>query len=245
MESCCLQYYFNPNPTTKPKVLKLDDVDCKKCGCHCGYIQYESLAPYMPQLTNKYTKDADHITTEIKLRQQIVEISRFFDRATNVEDGFYSTAHFDIKKIYGNGSRYLRVPDFIPNSLELYTQDGYLIDSKVYDYIDGSLVINPCQFHESNCGCNSSCGSYNRINSNIGWNGCYQIKAKFGSECSDKAVQMAVRAYLIEFNTFGDQKEATFQGYPVTRSFREPKIWTDLVKKYTEGKRLHSRFGFA
>ncbi len=96
MNSCCYNYYEIPDKNLKPKILELNDSECSSCKCYCGYIQYESLAPYMPKLTNNYTKDTDHIITEAKLREQIVEISRYFDVETNVEEGFYSKAHYKI-----------------------------------------------------------------------------------------------------------------------------------------------------
>ena len=244
MNSCCLNYYIIPNENSKPKILELESSDCGKCGCHCGYIQYESLATDMPRLTNNYTKDNDHILLEAKLRRQIIEISRLFDAATKVEDGFYSKAHYKVIKVIGNGTSYLSIPDVVPESLELYTADGYLINPNTYIYKDGHIITNPCTSHSSTCGCSNVCGQYNARSKLIGWNGCFQVKAKFGKECADYAVQMAVRDYLIEHNTFSDEKEVRFNGL-TPRPFREPHSWTTLVQKYLEGKRVNNYFGFA
>ncbi len=52
MNSCCLNYYIIPDKDSKSKVLELESSECSNCNCHCGYIQYESLATDMPKLTN-------------------------------------------------------------------------------------------------------------------------------------------------------------------------------------------------
>lgn len=245
LNSCCAQYYIIPNDSEE-NIELLESSECSGCVCHCGYIQYESLAPYMPKLTNNYTKDDDHVLLEARLRQQIIEISRLFDAETKVEDGTYSKAHYKILDLYGNGTNYLPVPDFVKGSLKLYTKEGYLINSDSYAYKDGFLVLNPCNSHSSNCGCVASCGAYQNQNQNqnIGWGGCFKVKAKFGKECADQAVQMAVRDFLIEHNTFADEKEAKFAGL-VPRPFRVPYSWSKLVEKYLQTKRLNSYFSFA
>ncbi len=56
---------------------------------------------------------------------------------------------------------------------------------------------------------------------------------------------MAIKDFLIEYNTYGDIKEANWQGMPVGRGFRVPYSWATLVQKYMEGKKLQSYFGFA
>lgn len=244
MNSCCYNYYELYDKDSKPKKIEIESSDCAKCGCHCGYIQYESLAPYMSKLSNNFTKDEEHILLEGKIRQQIVEISRLFDAATKVEDGFYSKAHYKVVKLFGNNISYLSIPDFVDGSLELYTEDGYLINSNTYTAKDGYLIINPCTSHSQSCGCHASCGMYSQTANHHVWNGCFQVKAKFGKECADIAVQMAVRDYLIEHLTFADEKDAVFGGLRA-RPFREPHSWTTLIQKYTEGKKLHSYFGFA
>lgn len=244
MNSCCLQYYIIPEEVSDCEVLKLDSSECGDCNCHCGYIQYESLAPYMPKLTNNYTKDEEYILLEAKLRQQIIEISRLFDAETKVEDGTYSKAHYKVAKLFGDSSSYLKIPDFVSGSLELYTENGYLINPSTYLYRDGYIVLKPCSSHSSSCGCNKSCGIYNQPNFSLGWNGCFQAKAKFGKECADQAVQMAVRDFLIEHLTFSDEMEARFGGL-TPRPFRTPYSWTALVQKYLQTKTLHNLFAFA
>jgi hypothetical protein len=246
MNSCCVNYYIIPDEVTEPQFEPLE-IETSGCSgyCHCGYIQYESLAPYMPRLTNNATKDEDHILLEARLRQQIVEISRLFDAETKVENGFYSKAHYKVIKLMGNGSIYLSIPEFILNSLELYTQNGYLINPETYYYHDGYLVLKPCNNHSNNCGCSTNCGKYDRPTIQLGWTGSFIAKAKFGKECADIAVQMAVRDYLIEHLTFADHKEVIINGYPIARSFRVPHSWATLVQKYIEGKKLHNYFGFA
>ncbi len=248
MNSCCLNtYIINEEELSDVKKLEIDSSSCNECYCYCGYIQYESLAPYMPKLINTATKDEDYLLLEAKLREQIIEISRLFDAETKVVSGYYSKSHFSIVKLYGDGSSRLSIPDFVSDSLELYTESGYLINPETYYYKDGYLVIKPCTSHSNTCGCSNTCGSYiSQVHKfTRGWEGTFQAKARFGNECADMAVRMAVKAYLIEYNTFGDQQEATRLGYPVTRSFRKPDVWITLVKKYTEGKRLNHYFGFA
>lgn len=245
MNSCCLQYYIIPDESSTPDLVETPTSQCSDCSCHCGYIQYESLAPDMPKLMNNFTDDGDHILVEAKLRRQIIEISRLFDAETKASDGFYSKAHTKIVRLIGNGTKHLEIPDFVEGTLQLYTDTGYLINPATYIYKDGFLILDPCRSHTSTCGCNSSCGMYNKSHDYIGWRGCFKAKAKFGKECADYAVQMAVRAYLIEFNTFGDQKQAIKDGFTIARSFKRPDVWNTLVAKYLEGKRLQSYFGFA
>lgn len=244
MNSCCTQYYTIPT-NAEPVILTECEETSDTCSCHCGYILYESLAPYLTKLTNNSIKDEDYIELETKLRQQIIEISRLFDVETKASPGTYSKSHYKVITIYGDGTRYLKIPEFIPSTLELYTSDGYLINPQSYDYIDGYLVLNPCENHGSTCGCSSNCGIYEKRVGPPGWNGCFQAKAKFGKECSDYAVQLAVRSYIIEYNTYGDVKETNFQGLPISRGFRLPHSWTTTVQKYLENKRSFNAFTFA
>lgn len=246
MNSCCTLYHINPSDLENNLVqLKVEESDCSTCGCQCGYIQFESLAPYMTKLLRHSTQDDDHIILEARLRQQIVEISRLFDSETRVEPGFYSKAHYKLIKLYGNGSSYLKIPDFVPGTLELYTENGYLINPKSYIYKDGMLITNPCSSHSPTCGCTLSCGIYQPTKIPAGWNGCLQAKAKFGKSCADIAVQLAVRDYLIEHNTFGDIQEVMYKGLPIVRSFKVPHSWAVLTQTYREEKKLFNQFGFA
>lgn len=245
MNSCCTLYHIDPQTLGEPVDIKIEE--CSGCKCDCGYIQFENLIPYLTKLTNNYTDNQEHINLEAKLRQQVIEISRLFDAQTRVEPGTYSKAHYKIIKLYGDGSRYLKIPEFVKNSLELYTDNGYLINSNSYAYIDGNLVIRPCEHLNSSCGCTNVCGMYQADRLPIGWKGCFQAKAKFGKECSDFAVQLAIKDYILEHNTFGDAKEANFQGFPVSRGFRVPYSWSSLVNTYLQNKlsSLENSFGFA
>lgn len=243
MNSCCTIFHIDPNEVET--TLTVDDECGGECKCSCGYIQFESLVPYFPQLSSNAVQDDDYIVLEARLRQQIVEVSRLFDAETKVENGFYSKAHTKILKLYGNGTRYLKIPDYVAGTLTLYNQSGVEIDSSSYGYKDGFLIYQPCVTHTSTCGCTSQCGIYETSISPAGWKGCLQAKANFGTECADYAVQMAVRAYIIEFNTFGDQKEATWQGYPVSRGFKVPHAWTTLVMKYCQKKSHFNQFAIA
>lgn len=244
MNSCCTLYHIDPSDIVETKCISIED-ECTDCRCQCGYIQFESLTPYMTKLSNTNTRDEDHINLEAKLRQQIVEVSRLFDLATKAEPGTYAKAHCKIIKLYGNGSRYLKIPEFVDGTLELYTANGYLINSDSYGYKDGFLIQYPCENHGAACGCTNDCGNYPKQILGPAWNGCFQAKAQFGKECADSAVQLAIKSYIIEYNTYGDVKETNFQGLPISRGFKVPHSWQVAVDKYLERKRQFNSFGFA
>lgn len=245
MNSCCTRYYEITDDTQQCMVLDSELKNCDECNCNCGYIQYESLAPYLTKLSNNNTGDGDHIILEAKLRQQIVEVSRLFDLETKVKPGTYLKGHTKVIKLYSDNTRYLKIPDFVENSLELYTENKYLINSSSYAYENGFLILNPCMSHTLTCGCTNSCGMYKEANNNISWQGCFLAKAIFGNECAPSEVQLAVRSYIIENNTYGDIKEVNFQGLPVSRGFRLPHSWSVAVQKYLEKKRKNNIFAFA
>lgn len=243
MNSCCTLYHIDPEELGTP--VQLESEECVGCSCHCGYIQFESLAPFLTKLSNTYTQDEDHIVLEARIRQQIVEVSRLFDAETKVEPGTYSKAHYKILKLYPEGSRYLKIPEFVKGTLEVYTDKGYLINPESYNYKDGLLILNPCESHSVTCGCTSACGMYEVKRIPQGWHGCLQVKAKFGKECADYAVQLAVRDYIIEHNTFSDVRYQIREGITVGRGFRVPHSWETLVKKYLENRRFPNQFAFA
>ena len=245
MNSCCAIYHVD-SEIIEEKKINLDDLeDCNKCGCSCGYIQFESLVPYMDKLSNNYTQDDDHIKLEAKIRQQIIEISRLLDLETQVLPGHYSEAHYSVIKLYGDGTRYLKIPDFIEGTLELYTNDGYLINPNSYGYRDGFLIINPCNSHNNTCGCTNNCGYYSVRKNPPGWKGCLQAKAKFGSQCSNSVIHMAVRDYLIEHLTFSDIKLQVAEGITVARSFKVPNSWATVVKNNLQKRNFRNQFSFA
>jgi hypothetical protein len=245
MNSCCSVYHIYPDAKQQDCCQLPEIEECDDCQCHCGYIQYEQLAPYIDRLSNSFTQDDDHIKLEARLRFQIVWVSRLFDEETNAPHGTYSKGHVKLERLTGNGTRYLRIPEFVKGTLELYTEDGCLINPQSYAYESGALVLYPCAEHTSTCGCLNTCGEYQSQRLPMGWNGCFYAKAQFGKECADPIVQAAVMAYIIEFNTFGDQKEATFQGYPVSRKFRKPDVWVDLVNRYKLKRKVRHTFAFA
>lgn len=243
MNSCCTTYHIDPIELGQP--IDLDSQECSSCTCHCGYIQFETLAPHIKQLTTGITQDDDYIELEIKLRQQIIETSRLFDVLTKAEPGTYSKSHFKIIKLYGDGTKYLKIPKFIKNTLELYTSNGYLINPKSYYYKDGYLIFGGCDTNHSSCACTTTCGSYTSRKIPSGWTGCLQAKAKFGNDCADDAVKMAVRDYLIEHNLFANAKDTIFNGFPVSRKFRVPDSWSSLIQEYSQDVNFYNRFGFA
>lgn len=244
MNSCCTRYYTIPEVTGER--IQLDTLEsCGACDCHCGYILYESLAPHMSKLMNDHTNDDDHNILEAKLRQQIVEVSRMFDLETLAKPGEHSKAHYQIIKLFGDGTRYLKIPEYVDGTLELYTKDGFIINPESYEYKDGFLILNPCINHTSSCGCVDSCGMYQKQNYPPGWNGCLQARAKFGKECSDYAVQLAVRLYIIELNSYGEVRETNYQGLPISRGFKVPHAWDVAVRTYKDKKQSFNTFAFA
>lgn len=245
MNSCCTVFYINDEDSNSALELE-EDQQCDECKCHCGYIQFESLAPYMTELSNNFTQDDDYLILEAKLRQQIIEVSRLLDVETNAEFGEYSKAHYKIIDLIGNNTSYLKIPEYVPNTLELY-KNGILINPDSYAYKDGFLIMNPCgnDNNTSSCGCTNDCGSHRSEILPKGWKGCYKAKAKFGKICSDPVVQLAVRSYLIELNTYGDVKETNYQGLPISRGFKKPDAWVSLIEKYSNKKKFFNQFGFA
>lgn len=243
MNSCCTLYHIDPDELGTP--VQLESEECVGCNCHCGYIQFESLAPYITKLTDNYTRDDDYINFEAKLRMEILRASRLFDSLTDVEPGTYSLAHYKIIKLYGNGTRYLKIPDFVQGTLELYTDTGVLVNPNSYIYKDGLLIFNPCETHTTTCGCTNACGMYTTKRITAGWKGCLQAKAKFGKRCADQAVEAAITDYVMEHLTFGDIKQQVADGITVARSFKAPYSWVALIEKYRNSKKFPNQFAFA
>lgn len=243
MNSCCTIYHIDPEELGTP--VQVESEECVGCNCHCGYIQFESLAPYLTKITRVSTQDEDHIVLEARLRQQIVEVSRLLDLETKATPGAYSKAHYKVIKVYGDGSRYLKIPEFVAGTLEVYTLSGYKVNPDSYTYKDGLLIFNPCESHTSSCGCTNACGIYQPKRIPSGWKGCLQVKAKFGQECADYAVQMAVRDYLIEHNTFGDIKQQVAEGITIRSSFKRPDSWETVVNQYLNRRKFPNQFAFA
>jgi hypothetical protein len=102
----CPIYLVSPIDSSSTPSAPPADTSCG--GCNCGYLQFESLLPYLPELNDKLSEDKEKYNEiEIKLRQQIIEVSRLFDMEAGVKSGFFSKAHCTTTKIFtSDGSKY-------------------------------------------------------------------------------------------------------------------------------------------
>jgi len=223
-----------------------DPIECDSCQCNCGYLQYENLIPYLAEIQHvMQTSEDDALDLEFKLREQIVEVSRLFDMDAGVEPGFFTKAHYKTTKIFTtNGTRYMKVPDFVRDSLELRTMANQVLDASAWGLKDGYLIYKPCSSH-TNCPCTSSCESRVKYTP-LKWpDGCYKLTARWGKECADFAVQRAVRDYLIEGFRMQDPVKVLANGIAVSRSFQVPHSWTAYIMNFKEKRRLYSGFAIA
>lgn len=235
--------YLNTDITTTASPLPKDDV---ACGCNCGYIQYESLIPYLAEIRDSLNLDQNQsIEFEFKLREQVAEISRLFDSAAGVTQGYFSKAHYRTTKLYStNGGKYIKVPLHIAGTLEVRTLDDVLIDSSNYSFQDEHLIYMPCEDHIE-CGCSDICGN-DRLSAPIKWpSTCYKITAKWGRECADLAVQMAVRDYLIERYRMQDPVIQLANGISVQRRFQVPHSWETYLRNFRSKREIFSNFAIA
>lgn len=261
MEECPI-FLVNPSDvvgevSTPPS----EPTTCTK-SCNCGYIQFENLLPYLDEIRTLAKWDREESDKlEMRLREQIVEISRLFDIQCGVNYGYFTKSHYQTTRVYpSDGTRYIKIPEFVDGTLEVRTMGNHVISPSTYGMRDGFLVHYPCTTHTlCSCGYNgclySGCGS--SCDSNISlrearrrraqaWRqGCYQITARWGKDCSDMAVQMAVRDYLIETYRVQDPVVLASTGLPVSRTFRVPNAWSAYVSNFKAKRDLYSRFAFA
>lgn len=221
-----------------------DVVGCTSC--NCGYIQYESLIPYLKEIRDAANiTDEDHIDFEFKLRELIVEVSRIFDISAGVSPGYFSKAHYFTTRIYPTrGSRYMKIPEHVEGTLELRTLDDLVIDPSYYGYENNHLVFLPC-YNTVNCQCTAGCG-VEKSPTPIRWpDSCYKVSAKWGKECSDMAVQKAVRDYLIETFRMQDPVIQTANGISIQRRFTVPHSWEVYIKNFKDKRKIFSNFAIA
>lgn len=239
----CPIYISTTGTTTEPTPPSKDDA---VCGCNCGYIQYESLIPYLAEINDSLHLDANKSTEfEFKLREQIAEISRLFDLAAGVTQGYFSKAHYRTTQIYtSNDSRYIRVKPHLSGTLEVRTLDDVLIDPSNYRYQDEHLIYMPCQEHIT-CGCSDTCGNVKLAVPQSWPDKCYKITAKWGNECADLAVQMAVRDYLIEKYRMQDPVIQLANGISIQRRFMVPHSWDTYLKNFKAKREIFSNFAIA
>lgn len=213
--------------------------------CQCGYLQYESLIPQLSDLTISNKSEEDTRILEAKLRLQIAQVSRLFDAEVGVEAGHYSKGHYEVKLFNVNGNRYIKVPEFVKDSLTVYTCDGFKIPDSDWGFKGGYLMYRPCVVHLSRCGCDTTCGLGKKRES-LPWpSGCYKVLARWGYECADLAVQLAVTQYIVEYFRVGDAAQAIINNIPVSRSFKSPDAWNALVQVYRRKKSFHQRVAIA
>lgn len=232
--------------TTIDPVTSVPPKDDVVCGCNCGYIQYESLIPYLAEIRDSLNLNPNQaIDFEFKLREQIAEISRLFDLSAGVTPGYFSKAHYRTTTVYtSNNSRFIRIKPHISSTLEVRTLDDVLIDPSNYTYKDEHLIYMPCSEHLE-CGCDDTCGNV-KLTSPQKWpNSCYKITAKWGSECSDLAVQMAVRDYLIEKYRMQDPVIQLANGITLQRKFMVPHSWDTYIKNFKAKREIFSNFAIA
>lgn len=240
----CPVYFTLPGTGGAPDPAVDDVVPCGEC--HCGYIQYESLIPHLKEIRDAANiAEEDSIDFEFKLRELIVEVSRLFDIAAGVKAGYFSKAHYFTTRVYpSRGTRYMRIPEHVAGSLELRTLDDVVVDPSYYGYENDHLVFLPC-YNTVNCQCGTGCGQ-EKSPTPIRWpDQCYKVSAKWGKECSDYAVQKAVRDYLIETLRLQDPIIQTANGIPIQRRFMVPHSWELYIKNFKDKKKIFSNFAIA
>lgn len=212
--------------------------------CNCGYVQFENLLPYLEEIRDKLKQSNQEAYQEFefRLREQIIEISRLFDIDAGVEPGFFSTAHYSTTQVFPtNGTRFIKIPEFVVNTLEVRTIDNHVLDTGSYGVRDGYLMYLPCQTHTT-CGCNSGC-ELPKSRKPLPWpNACYKVTARWGQACADKAIQMAVREYLIESYRVQDVVDTLTNGITVARTFKPPHSWRTYIDRFTQKRKLFSQF---
>lgn len=237
--SVCLELVWNnerlcdenlPEPVSPP--------DCKS-QCQCGYVLFESFEKYLPEIANRF-QGMSRAKIEARLREQILEASRLLDLACEVEPGFFSKAHYNYTQtvIHNGDSRFMRVPPLVQDSgMTVVFDNCKLVSSSLYKYQNGYLIFNPCVTDlASSCSPGDDCVDMSNqlpaADRDMPWpRGCYQITARWGNECADLAVRLAVRSYILELYRTVDPQIALQAGFPVfNRSF--PPEWKLVVEKH-------------
>lgn len=241
----CPIFYVDPNSSTCGSSPLVDDtVTCN--GCNCGYLQYEDLIPYLSEIKDKVHEDPDDYNQlEFRFREQILQVSRLFDYEAGVRPGYFSKAHYSTTQIYTtNGGKYIKIPEFVLGTLEVRTLDNNLINESNYGFENQHLIYKPCSIHTT-CGCPNTC-SRKRIKRPIAWpHHCYKVSARWGKECTDQAVKMAVRDYLIETYRLQDLIKVMATGLPFQASFRVPHSWDTYMKNFKQRNKFFSQWAIA
>lgn len=238
----CPIYLLGSSSTPDPSPATDDVVSCN--GCNCGYLQFEDLLPYLSEIKDKVKQDAeDYNQFEFRLRQQILEVSRLFDMEAGVAPGHFSKAHYRTTQVYTtNGGKYIKIPEFVLGTLEVRTLGDVLVDENVYGYENQHLIYKPCVVHTT-CACTIDC-LQERIPR--GWPAtCYKIFAKWGRDCADLAVKMAVRDYLIETYRMQDPIKMLATGIPFQAKFSVPNSWATYMKNFKQRSKFFSQWAIA
>lgn len=239
----CPIYYTLPSDAVSPSPPSDDDA---VCGCNCGYLQFEELLPYLHEIKDKLKQsNEDYNQFEFRLRQQILEVSRLFDMEAGVRPGYFSKAHYSTTKVFPtNQGKFIKIPEFVLGTLEVRTLDDYIVDESLYGYQAQHLVYLPCMTHTS-CECNSGCGG-SRATNPIEWpNACYKVTARWGKDCADMAVKMAVRDYLIETYRLQDPIKVLADGIPIQLRFRVPHAWETYIRHFKQRNKFFSQWAVA
>lgn len=242
--SNCPIFYTDPESTSTCSSTPIDE-GCVEC-CSCGYLQYESLVPYLREIRSSLDDTTEQsVELEFKLREQIIEISRLFDIDAGVSPGFFSKAHYSTTEVFPtNGSKFIKIPDFVKGTLVVRNMSDCILSNDSYGYQDGYLVFKPCEEHLT-CGCHSICGNPKTKIPQPWPDKCYKISGRWGKDCADFAVQMAIRDYLIEGYRMKDPVVVAATGLPTNRGFRVPHSWSTYIKNFKDKRALFSQFAFA
>ena len=240
----CPIYYTLPGDVGTPSP-PVDDVEA--CGgCNCGYLQYEELLPYLGEIKDKLKQNVeDYNDFEFRLRQQILEVSRLFDMEAGVTPGFFAKAHYSTTKVFtANSGKFIKIPEFVLGTLEVRTLDDYIVDESTYGFENQHLVYLPCVKHRA-CGCSSGCTN-TKSREPLEWpNGCYKVTARWGRDCADMAVKMAIRDYLIETYRLQDPIKMLADGIPVQVRFRVPHAWESYMRNFKQRNKFFSQWAIA
>jgi hypothetical protein len=129
-------------------------------------------------------------------------------------------------------------------TLEVRTLDDVLINEGTYGFENQHLVFRPCSSHIS-CGCPDGCNN-TRIKRETGWpHSCYKVTARWGKECTDFAVKMAVRDYLIETYRMQDPIKQLATGIPFQATFRKPDAWETYMRNFKQRAKFFSQYAIA
>lgn len=223
-----------------------EDVLCSQ-KCNCGYISYESLLKFLPEIKSLSNKEGiDKAQVEAKLRSLIIGVSRLFDLAVGVESGHFSKAHNKSSKVIASSNNsYLKIDHFIPGTLTLKDQFGNVVPKTDYIYSKGYLRYKP--YRVNNCGCKDTCGcgitpTYKSHN----WKHSYYVAtARFGYHCADDAVNLAITSYILNIYRTIDVAEVIANNFPINVKTEPPYEWRLAVEKLSAKKNSINNFAIA